>query len=216
MRWEHPERGLISPAEFIPVAEETGLIVPLGQWVLEQACCQTRQWQLQSVANSALTLSVNLSGKQLSQGDLSLQIQEVLDRTNFDPRALKLEITESVVMDNPDLAIRILNQLHDLGIELSIDDFGTGYSSLSYLHRFPVNNLKIDRSFISGMGLGDENLEIVRTITMLARNLGMKVIAEGIETKEQLAQLRALSCELGQGYLFSKPMDAESVDALMQ
>jgi len=216
VRWEHPERGLISPAEFIPVAEETGLIVPLGQWVLEQACCQTRQWQLQSVANSALTLSVNLSGKQLSQGDLSLQIQEVLDRTNFDPRALKLEITESVVMDNPDLAIRILNQLHDLGIELSIDDFGTGYSSLSYLHRFPVNNLKIDRSFISGMGLGDENLEIVRTITMLARNLGMKVIAEGIETKEQLAQLRALSCELGQGYLFSKPMDAESVDALMR
>ena len=136
--------------------------------------------------------------------------------TDFDPRCLKLEITESVVMENADLAITMLNQLRELGIQLSIDDFGTGYSSLSYLHRFPVNNLKVDRSFISGMSLGDENLEIVRSITMLARNLGMEVIAEGIETKEQLAQLRALSCGYGQGYLFSKPLEAEAAGLLIQ
>jgi diguanylate cyclase (GGDEF)-like protein len=216
VRWQHPERGLISPEEFIPVAEETGLIVPLGQWVLEEACRQTREWQQQCAAHGTLTLSVNISGKQLSEDDLFLQTQQILQRTGFDPRCLKLEITESVVMDNPDLAITILNQLHDFGIELSIDDFGTGYSSLSYLHRFPVNNLKIDRSFISGMDLGDENLEIVRTITLLARNLGMKVVAEGIETTEQLAQLRALSCELGQGYLFSPPVDAEAAVSLIE
>jgi len=216
VRWEHPERGLISPAEFIPVAEETGLIVPLGKWVLEEACRQTREWQRQSFAHRELTLIVNLSGKQLARGDLSIQIQEVLERTDFDARSLKLEITETVVMANADLAITILEQLHALGIQLSIDDFGTGYSSLSYLHRFPAQILKIDRSFIGRMGLGDENLEIVRTIIMLARNLGMEVIAEGVETKEQLAQLRALSCGYGQGYLFSVPLDAESAAALLQ
>ncbi|HKG21674.1 MAG TPA: EAL domain-containing protein, partial [Blastocatellia bacterium] len=216
VRWQHPERGLISPAEFIPVAEETGLIVPLGKWVLEEACRQTREWQRQSFAHRELTLSVNLSGKQLARGDLSIQIQEVLERTDFDARSLKLEITETVVMANADLAITILEQLHALGIQLSIDDFGTGYSSLSYLHRFPAQILKIDRSFISRMGLGDENLEIVRTIIMLARNLGMEVVAEGVETKEQLAQLRALSCSYGQGYLFSVPLDAESAAALLQ
>src|SRR2546421_2699164 len=157
VRWQHPERGLISPAEFIPVAEETGLIVPLGRWVLEEACRQMREWQRQSFAHRALTLSVNLSGKQLARGDLSAQIQEVLERTDLDARSLKLEITETVVMANAELAITILEQLHELGIQLSIDDFGTGYSSLSYLHRFPANILKIDRSFIGRMGLGDEN-----------------------------------------------------------
>ena len=175
-----------------------------------------REWQRQSFAHRALTLSVNLSGKQLSRGDLSAQIQEVLERTDLDARSLKLEITETVVMANAELAITILEQLHELGIQLSIDDFGTGYSSLSYLHRFPAQILKIDRSFISRMGLGDENLEIVRTIIMLARNLGMEVVAEGVETKEQLAQLRALSCEYAQGYLFSAPVDAESAASLLQ
>ncbi|MCA1635727.1 MAG: EAL domain-containing protein [Acidobacteria bacterium] len=216
LRWQHPTRGMISPAEFIPLAEETGLIIPLGQWVLEESCRQMREWHEQSLANRMLTVSVNLSGKQLSRDDLCQQIKLILERTGLDPRSLKLEITESVVMDNADLAINMLQQLHNLGIQLSIDDFGTGYSSLSYLHRFPVNNLKIDRSFISRMGLGDENLEIVRTIIMLARNLGMEVIAEGIETKEQLAQLRALSCSFGQGYLFSVPLDAESAVALIR
>src|SRR5215213_1211841 len=216
VRWQHPTRGLISPSEFIPLAEETGLIIPLGRWVLEESCRRMREWQEQSPANRALTVSVNLSGKQLSRGDLGQQIKAILERTGLDPRSLKLEITESVVMENADLAITMLKQLHELGIELSIDDFGTGYSSLSYLHRFPVNNLKIDRSFISRMGLGDENLEIVRTIIMLARNLGMEVIAEGIETEEQLAQLRALSCGFGQGYLFSTPLAAESATDLLR
>jgi diguanylate cyclase (GGDEF)-like protein len=216
VRWRHPERGLLSPEEFIPIAEETGLIHPLGQWVLAEACRQMREWQQQSVACKMLTMSVNLSGKQLSQPNLCAEIQQVLKVTDFDPRCLKLEITESVVMDNADLAITMLHRLRELGIQLSIDDFGTGYSSLSYLHRFPVDNLKIDRSFISGMSLGDENLEIVRSITMLARNLGMEVIAEGIETKEQLAQLRALSCRFGQGYLFSKPLEAEAAALLIQ
>ena len=214
VRWQHPTRGLISPMEFIPLAEETGLIVPLGQWVLEEACRQMREWQGQSFANRTLAVSVNLSGRQLSRGDLCRQVRSILERTGLDPRSLKLEITESVVMENAELAITMLKQLHELGIQLSIDDFGTGYSSLSYLHRFPVNNLKIDRSFIGRMGLGDENLEIVRTIIMLARNLGMEVIAEGIETEEQLAQLRALSCGFGQGYLFSAPLDAESAAGL--
>ncbi|HEX8130066.1 MAG TPA: EAL domain-containing protein [Pyrinomonadaceae bacterium] len=215
VRWQHPTRGLISPLEFIPLAEETGLIIPLGQWVLEESCRQMREWQEQSPANRMLTVSVNLSGKQLSRNDLCDQIKLILEKTGLDPRSLKLEITESVVMENADLAITMLNQLHELGIQLSIDDFGTGYSSLSYLHRFPVSNLKIDRSFISRMSLGDENLEIVRTIIMLARNLGMEVIAEGIETEEQLAQLRALSCGFGQGYLFSMPLPAESAVALL-
>jgi diguanylate cyclase (GGDEF)-like protein len=216
VRWRHPEHGLVFPVEFIPIAEETGLILPLGQWVLEETCRQMREWQRHSFTNKMLTMSVNLSGKQLSQRDLCAQIQQTLEATDLDPRCLKLEITESVVMENADLAITILNQLRELGIQLSIDDFGTGYSSLSYLHRFPVNHLKIDRSFISGMSLGDENLEIVRSITMLARNLGMEVIAEGIETKEQLAQLRALSCRFGQGYLFSKPLEAEAAGLLIQ
>jgi diguanylate cyclase (GGDEF)-like protein len=216
VRWHHPEHGLLSPVEFIPMAEETGLILPLGQWVLEEACRQMRDWQRHSFASKMLTMSVNLSGKQLSQRDLCAQIQQILGVTDLDPRCLKLEITESVVMENADLAITMLNQLRELGIQLSIDDFGTGYSSLSYLHRFPVNNLKIDGSFIGGMSLGDENLEIVRSITMLARNLGMEVVAEGIETKEQLAQLRALSCKFGQGYLFSKPLEAEAAALLIQ
>jgi diguanylate cyclase (GGDEF)-like protein len=216
VRWQHPTRGMISPLEFIPLAEETGLIIPLGQWVLEESCRQMREWQEQSFANRMLTVSVNLSGKQLSRSDLCEQINLILERTGLDPRSLKLEITESVVMENADLAINMLKQLHDLGIQLSIDDFGTGYSSLSYLHRFPVDNLKIDRSFIGRMGLGDENLEIVRTIVMLARNLRMEVIAEGIETEEQLAQLRALSCGFGQGYLFSVPVAAEMATALLQ
>ncbi|MDQ3753659.1 MAG: EAL domain-containing protein [Acidobacteriota bacterium] len=214
-RWQHPERSIVSPAEFIPLAEETGLIVPIGLWILEEACRQTQAWRQQSPANRALTISVNLSGKQLAQPDLIEQIKEILQRTKLDACGLKLEITESVVMENAEQAAKLLGQLRALGVSLSIDDFGTGYSSLSYLHRFPVDTLKIDRSFVSRMAGGDENLEIVRTIITLAGNLGMEVIAEGVETTEQKAQLRALKCDYAQGYLFSPPVWAEQAALLL-
>jgi diguanylate cyclase (GGDEF)-like protein len=215
VRWQHPERGFISPAEFVSVAEDTRLIIPLGLWVLRESCRQMCQWQWQSPANSSLILSVNLSGKQLTQPDLVEQIEVILKETHLNPRCLKLEITESVVMENAESAIAMLQGLKALGLQLSIDDFGTGYSSLSYLHRFPVDTLKIDRSFVSQMSMSDENAEIVRTIKTLASNLGMDVVAEGVETLEQLKQLAALQCEYGQGYLFSKPVDAEAVTALL-
>jgi diguanylate cyclase (GGDEF)-like protein len=207
VRWEHPERGVVSPDEFIPLSEETGLIMEIGHWVLHEACRQMYEWQ--ESLQRPLMLSVNLSGKQFIQPNLIGQIKSILHETNFDPRWLRLEITESVVMENAEAATSMLHQLRDLGAHLSIDDFGTGYSSLSYLHRFPVTTLKIDRSFIGRMGEGDENSEIVRTIMTLANNLGMEVVAEGVETEEQLAQLRALKCEYGQGYLFSRPVNAE-------
>jgi diguanylate cyclase (GGDEF)-like protein len=216
IRWRHPEQGYVSPTEFIPVAEETGLIIEIGQWVLGEACGQMREWQRQSPDLRALTLSVNLSGKQFTQPDLIEQIKRILDRTNFDPRSLKLEITESVVMENAETASMMLTQLRALGVQLSIDDFGTGYSSLSYLHRFPVTTLKIDRSFISRMSAGLENSEIVRTILTLAGNLGMEVVAEGVETEEQLAQLKSMRCDYAQGYLFSKPVDADAAAALFK
>ncbi|MFN2492542.1 MAG: putative bifunctional diguanylate cyclase/phosphodiesterase [Pyrinomonadaceae bacterium] len=216
VRWQHPERGLVAPTEFIPRAEETGLIMPIGLWVLEEACRQLQEWQQHSAADHMLTISVNLSGKQLAQPDLIEQIQNVLERTHLDPRCLKLEMTESVVMENADAIISKFRRLRELGVQLSIDDFGTGYSSLSYLHTFPVTTLKIDRSFVSKMHLGTENLEIARTITTLAHNLGMEVVAEGVETEEQVEQLRALRCEYGQGYLFSKPLSKEDTQALIQ
>lgn len=215
VRWQHPERGLIPPTDFIRIAEETGLIVPLGHWVLREACFQMREWQKVIPADPPLSISVNLSSKQFMQPDLIGQVKAVLEETQIDPRSLKLEITESVVMENIEAATDMLNQLRDLGVELSIDDFGTGYSSLSYLHRFPISTLKIDRSFVSSMADNNENTEIVRTIVMLARNLGMKVVAEGVETKEQLAQLRALDCDYGQGYFFSKPTNVDDTGKLL-
>jgi diguanylate cyclase (GGDEF)-like protein len=212
-RWNHPERGLVPPDEFIPLAEETGLITEIGAWVLHEACMQLRQWQ-QVARTRSLTMSVNLSGKELTQTDLIQQVKNTLEQTELNPNCLRLEITESVVMENAELATNTLLQLRKLGVQLSIDDFGTGYSSLSYLHRFPVNTLKIDRSFIGRMANGDENSEIVRTICTLANNLGMEVVAEGVETREQLELLRSLKCEYGQGYLFAKPLDVEMATAM--
>ncbi len=205
VRWNHPRRGLVSPADFIPVAEETGLIVPIGDWVLNEACARLRQWQLASPSHRALGLSVNLSARQVAQPDLLDRIKQAILRNKLNPQCLKLEITESVVMENAEAAALMFKQLRSLGVQLSIDDFGTGYSSLSYLHRFPLNYLKIDRSFVARMTTDNDNA-IIRTISTLARNLGMEVIAEGIETDEQLEQLRKLGCEYGQGYLFSPPV----------
>ncbi len=216
VRWQHPLRGLIPPAEFIPVAEETGLIIPIGWWILGEACRQMRLWQEQFPGTESLTISVNFSGKQFLQPNMVEQIYHVLEETGLDASKLGLEITESALMENFELATIMLKQLRSQGVKLFLDDFGTGYSSLSYLHRFPFNVLKIDRSFVSRMGLDAKNLEIVYTIVTLAHSLGMDVTAEGVETAAQLAQLSAIKCKHGQGYLFSMPMEAEAAGALIQ
>src|SRR3989440_3771923 len=212
IRWEHPERGFINPGDFISLAEDTGLILPIGLWVLRRACEQLSIWQWQSPANRQLFMSVNLSSKQLTQSHLVNQIREILLETHVDARHLKLEITESAVMDNAETAVQLLRRLKALGVQLSIDDFGTGYSSLGYLHRFPVDTLKIDRSFVGRIRDAAENIEIVRTIVWLAVNIGMEVVAEGVETLVQFSQLRALNCQYGQGYLFSRAAEASSID----
>ena len=215
VRWQHPERGFISPIDFIPVAEETRLILPIGQWVLHEACKQMRRWQRRFPSDPPLFVSVNLSGKQFTQPDLIEQVTNILEETKIDPHSLKLEITESVVMENIETATEMLKQLRALGVQLAIDDFGTGYSSLSYLHRFPIDTLKIDRSFVTRVVDNNENTEIVRTIIMLAQNLGMDVVAEGVETNEQLALLRKLGCENGQGYFFSKPTGVSGAEKVI-
>jgi diguanylate cyclase (GGDEF)-like protein/PAS domain S-box-containing protein len=210
LRWMHPSRGIVSPLEFISVAEETGLIIPIGQWVLNQACRQTREWQKRYPQNPPLHISVNLSPKQFMQRDLIDQISLALDGGGLSPANLKVEITEGVVMQNVESTMQMLGQLQALGIAISLDDFGTGYSSLSYLHRFPISTLKIDQSFVSSMSNNQESLEIVRTILGLARNLKMEVIAEGVETLEQAVELTAMNCDYGQGYYFSKALNANN------
>ncbi|HVF57372.1 MAG TPA: EAL domain-containing protein [Pyrinomonadaceae bacterium] len=215
VRWQHPERGLISPMDFIPVAEDTGQIIAIGEWALFEACRQMRRWQKSFPSESPLFISVNLSSKQFTQPNLIEQVRVILERTRLDPRSLKLEITESAVMENIDTTTEMLRQLRALGVQLSIDDFGTGYSSLSYLHRFPIDTLKIDRSFVTRMVDNSENIEIVRTIVMLAQILGMDVVAEGVETKEQLGLLRKLGCENGQGYYFSRPTSVTEAEKII-
>lgn len=215
IRWQHPTRGLVSPMEFIPVAEDTELIIPIGQWVLFEACRQVRAWQTLFPSEKPLTISVNLSGKQFKQPDLVGQVKQILYQTGLDAHHLRLEITESMVMEDAEGATAMLRQLRSLNVQLSIDDFGTGYSSLSYLHRFPVNILKVDKSFVGRMSVDEESLGIVETIITLASKLKMKVVAEGIETAEQSAKLKALQCHFGQGYLFSKPVPAGAAEALV-
>jgi diguanylate cyclase (GGDEF)-like protein/PAS domain S-box-containing protein len=211
VRWHHPEFGLISPKDFIPVAEETGQILTIGQVVLEAACNQARLWQV-NFPTSNLFVSVNLSVKQFNQAGLVENISRLLADSKIAPRCLKLEITETAFTENIEAAVGLLKQLRNLGVQLSIDDFGTGYSSLSYLQRFPIDTLKIDRSFVSQMIENEENFQIVRTIVSLAQNLGMDVVAEGVETEEQLALLRQLDCENGQGFFFSNPLEASELD----
>src|SRR5581483_7282862 len=214
-RWRDPERGLISPAEFIPIAEDTGLIVPVGRAVLRESCRQMRAWQAQFPGGAPLSISVNLSGQQLAQAGIVKQIGEVLWETGLDGHSLRLEITESVFMDDLEAAIAVLKQLKALDIRVSVDDFGTGYSSLSYLHRLPIDVLKIDRSFVSGLGVDAGRSAIVHTIVSLAHHLGVDVIAEGVETPEQLAYLRELRCQYGQGYLFSRPREPAAAAELI-
>jgi diguanylate cyclase (GGDEF)-like protein len=214
VRWEHPLRGQISPDEFIPLAEETGLIVALGQWVLEQACCQAASWR-ETFPDDPLVMSVNLSGRQFQQSSLVADISQVLVRSRLPASALKLEITESVIMQDAEATILALCQLKRLGTRLAIDDFGTGYSSLSYLKRFPVDTLKVDRSFVKGLGHDSMDSAIVRSVVALAKALDLDVTAEGIETTAQRAELLALGCDRGQGYLFARPLPDAGIAALL-
>jgi diguanylate cyclase (GGDEF)-like protein len=214
MRWNHPHRGLVPPGEFIPVCEDTGLIVPVTLWMLSESCGQLAKWN-KAFPETPLIMSVNLSGKHFVQNDLVEQISDVLAETQINPAHLKLELTESAVMDNAERVILMLRDLKKLGVQLSIDDFGTGYSSLSYLHRFPIDTLKVDRSFVSEMETGSENGEIVRTIVSLAKTLRMNVVAEGIESIHQIHQLQILGCEYGQGFLFSRPVPLADAEKLI-
>lgn len=215
IRWYHPSTGFLSPGKFIPMAEETGQIIPLGWWILRQACRQMNRWQMQFPDLPPLTINVNLSSRQFSLPDLTQQIQGILYETGLDASSLKLEITEGTIMENGRAVIDMLYQLRSLGIQLAIDDFGTGYSSLSYLYRFPINTLKIDRSFITKMHTDKDSAAIVRTIINLAHSLGLDVTAEGVEDPEQVTRLKEMNCECGQGFLFSKAIDAEAAEALL-
>ena len=215
VRWRHPEKGLVSPGDFIPLAEDTGLIIPLGFWVLKEACRQMYCWQVKFNDLTDWKISVNISSKQLALPNFVTQVKQILWETNLDPHNLKLEITETSLVEDTQQTIAILKELRSLGIEFSLDDFGTGYSSLGYLHQFPFDTLKIDRSFVASVGDNAEKLGIVRAIVTLARNLGMNTIAEGIETVNQLAKLKALKCEYGQGFYLSKPLDREIVEGLI-
>jgi diguanylate cyclase (GGDEF)-like protein len=216
IRWQHPDKGWISPDQFIPLAEETGLIIAIGNWVLEEACSQMKQWQEEFPETASWVISVNVSGKQLSHPDFIPHLHSVLDKTGLKPTCLKLEMTESILIEEHQSILTVLQQVRELGIKLALDDFGTGYSSLSYLHQFAFDTLKIDRSFINSIDVSYEKLNIIRAIVALAGNLGMDVVAEGIEESNQLAHLKVLKCQYGQGYFFSKPLEEKIAKASIQ
>jgi diguanylate cyclase (GGDEF)-like protein len=216
LRWNHPTRGLVAPLDFIPLAEETGLIVPIGSWVLSEACRQVREWQQRHSRAEPLTLSVNLSVKQFAQPDFVAHMAGIVRGSGLDPHCLKLEITESIAIDDPDRTRGMLDELRLLGVRMYLDDFGTGYSSLGQLHRLSLDAIKIDRSFVMRMSEGPMHWQLVRTVRDLARNIGVTVIAEGVETAEQLAELRGLGCESAQGYLFSRPVPAVEMERLLE
>lgn len=216
IRWEHPERGLISPGEFIEIAEETGLIYPIGEWMLRQTCRQVAAWQQAYSEAENLWVSVNVSAKQFMQSNVEEIVSRLLEETGIQPRCLKLELTESVMAENLSHVSSVMGRLKRLGVKLCIDDFGTGYSSLSNLHLLPLDALKVDRSFVNHMAESSENREIIKTIVSLAASLNLDVIAEGVETDIQMAQLASLKCGFGQGFFFSPPVDAAAAEALIR
>jgi diguanylate cyclase (GGDEF)-like protein len=212
-RWHHPERGVLEPASFIPLAEETGLIIPLGRWVLHEACRQMAEFS--RAGGKSLRMSVNISGRQVADPQFAVEVRQAIAETGISPGQLTLEVTESVLMDSQSEAVAMLRQLRAMGVALSIDDFGTGHSSLAYLAQLPIDQLKIDRSFIAPLGEGDARGEVVRAIMTLGRALSKQVLAEGIETPKQLSILQDLGCEVGQGFLLSRPLDAKAAVALV-
>ena len=216
IRWEHPERGLISPMDFIPQAEESGLIMPIGDWGLAEACGQIQKWCIEDPNHVSLRVGVNLSARQFSREGLADHVEALLVQAGISSRQLGLEMTESSLIPNVTVAMGVLGSLRRLGVSLLMDDFGTGYSSLNNLHWFPFDVLKVDRSFVSRMTEGDQPLQIVRTIIELARVMGMDVVAEGIETREQYCLLREMGCRYGQGFLFARPLTAEAVTKLLR
>lgn len=215
LRWQHPKFGFISPVQFIPIAEESGLIIPITIWILSEACSQMARWKEIIPNTKHLKFSINISGKHLAVENLPDQVLKALEESNLDATSLILEITESSAMENAEQTIRIFEKLRKIGVSISIDDFGTGYSSLSYLHRLPFDSLKIDRSFVSDVNKQTENAQILQTIVSLAQNLNLRTVAEGIETVEQLKVLQHLGCDLGQGFLFSKPLPKDEIENLL-
>ena len=216
LRWQHPTRGLVQAAEFIPTLEEIGLIIPVGYWVLEKACQQLKTWQIQHPSDPPMTVSVNLSARQYAQTDLVQKISEILKKNVLDPGCLKLELAESLIMEDPAFTADILSRLHELGLQIHIDDFGVGYSAQGYLYTLPIDTFKIDRAFIRQLGNTKSGSEIVRLILALAHSLGMKVIAQGVETNDQLSILRSMDCEYMQGFFFAKPVDHLEAGALLE
>ncbi|MDG2992362.1 EAL domain-containing protein [Candidatus Synechococcus calcipolaris G9] len=216
LRWQHPQRGIIAPGEFMAIAEETGLIVPISWWVMEQACLQMQEWKGSFPHSDHLSISVNLTGRHFQQPDLLDKLQVILEKTGFPNHRLRLEVTESILIENTDVAIAALQEIRQLGIKLYMDDFGTGYSSLSYLHKFPIDTLKIDRCFIEHLDSEDTRANIVPTIITLAKSMGLEVVAEGIETLGQLLNLQALNCTYGQGYYFARPLSRERVILMLE
>ncbi len=214
IRWRHPERGLLSPAQFIPLAEELGLILPISQWVLETACAQLKAWE-KEVLTRDLVLSVNVSAKEFHQVDFAEQIKALLQRYDINPARLKLELTESMLLDSTEDAITLMHTLKEIGVIFCLDDFGTGYSSLNYLKRLPIDQIKIDQSFVRDIVTDSSDQVIVRTIIVMAQSLGIKVIAEGVETEEQYQLLLDTGCTEYQGYLFGKPMPLEQFEGLL-
>jgi diguanylate cyclase (GGDEF)-like protein len=215
LRWQHPIRGLVTPDQFITIAEDSGLIIRIGEWVLQEACQQLCNWHLQLPDAASISISVNLSSKQIKQYDFLSTLDGILTDTGLQGEYLRLELTESMLMDHSDKTMKLLSSIKERRVQLSIDDFGTGYSSLSYLHHFPIDMLKIDRSFVNQIKLEENNDEIVKTIITLAHSLGIQAIAEGVETEHQVTHLRNLNCDAAQGYFFSQPVPAYEAEAII-
>jgi predicted signal transduction protein with EAL and GGDEF domain len=216
IRWEHPERGLIPPADFIPVAERTGLIGDIGRWVLARACEQLKSWERTFGYEAPQSVWINVSPKQFAQHDLASQVQQLFSSLAFEPRRIKFEITESIMLENIDAATRTLTELRSLGVQVFMDDFGTGYSSLTYLGRLPLDGIKVDRTFVGQMGADPRQAQLVRTIVTLIKNLGLEPIAEGVETDQQANLLREMGCAFAQGFVFSRPVPARKIDELIR